>query len=143
MGLGFNVIGDEAWPPFRGDFSRNACCVLMIGIVGIKKGEDGAGIPENGSSHLSRMAYLSRAPGVFPPLRPAPTSRKIGWSWVNDGTSPVTRSAPLGVRACFGISRRPPFLMLWIEPRRINRHTVEREIPIALPASSTLISELS
>ena len=143
MSLRLDVIRDETRPPLRGDTFGMECRALVISVVGVKKGKDRAGVPKNAASHLSMIACLSRAPGAFPPLRPAPTSRNIGWSLVSGGTSLVTCKVPLAVRACLGINRRPPFLILWIEPRRISRQTVEREIPIALPASSTLTSESS
>ena len=78
MSLGFNIVGDEARSSLGGDLSRNGHRAFVIGVVGVKKRKDGAGIPKNGLSHWSRMACLSRAPGIFPPPCPPPTSLKMG-----------------------------------------------------------------
>jgi len=78
--LSLDVIGDEARPRLRGDLARDRHRPYVVRVVGIEQGENGARIPEDAASHRSRMACLSRAPGMWPPPRPAPTRRKIGWS---------------------------------------------------------------
>jgi hypothetical protein len=89
----------------------------MIRIVGIEQGEDRARIPEYAASHSSRIACLSRAPGVRPPPRPAPTRRKIGWSSENAGTSGEWPLRVRGRSALMGIRRRPARRTLGSAPR--------------------------
>lgn len=89
------------------------------------------------------MACLSRAPGFLPPPCPAPTSLKMGWSGVKGGMPGLEALTGPRVRARRGINRRPPFLMFGSNPRRISRHTVERDTPIASPASPMPTNESS
>jgi len=85
----FDVIGDETGPGFGCDFTRHHHGLRVVGIIRVEQRENGARIPEDRTSHRSRMPCLSRAPGVLPPPRPAPTRRNIGWSCENGGMSAV------------------------------------------------------
>jgi len=76
--LRFDVIRDETGSLFGSDLVCHLDSPRVIGVVGVEEGEDGARIPEDAALHRSRIACLSRAPGLWPPLRPAPTSRNIG-----------------------------------------------------------------
>jgi hypothetical protein len=112
----------------------------MIGIVRIQQCENGARIPEDATpdAHVSRIACLSRAPGVRPPLRPAPIRRKMGCFPVKGGISPVT-----ALRAAFRVivrrtRRRPPRLTLGMAPLWSLRQSVERETPNVRIASLTV-----
>ncbi len=116
---------------------RATASARMVGVVGIEQCEDGARVPKHAAGHRSRMACLSRAPGFWPPPRPPPASRKIGWSRVNGGIGreapPIRERAKADART----SRRPPCRTLDSVPRWIIRQTVERDTPRARPATST------
>ena len=138
MCLRLDVVGNEARPLLGRDLPRGGHRALMICVVGVEQRQDRARIPEYATSHSSRIACLSRAPGVLPPPRPAPTRRKIGWSSENAATW-VERRRPVWVRnAVTGTRRRPARRTLGRSPRLISRQTVERETPSACPASSTV-----
>ena len=140
MRLGLDVVRDEARPPLRGDGASHAHCTRMIGIVGIEQRQDGTRVPEDAARHSSSSACLSRAPGAFPPPRPAPMRRKMGESSVSAGTAagePLRRGRLQAASA--GTSRRPPRRMLGNSPRWMRRHTVDRDTPSARPAASTVI----
>src|SRR5271166_1732844 len=137
MGFYFDVVRDEGRPLLRGDAAGNGNRAFMIGVVCVEQRENCARIPENASHdvHASRIACLSRAPGAWPPLRPAPTRRKIGWLSAKGGRSPFAL-----LRAAFRMvvrrtRRRPPRRTLGSSPRWSRRQSVERDTPNAWIAS--------
>ena len=140
VSLGLDIVGDEARTLFGCEGTGHGDRASMVGVVCIEQSEDGARIPEDGAGHRSRMACLSRAPGVLPPPRPAPTRRKIGWSLENADIAAVRRRRVCVRTAVAWTSRRPLRRTLGSSPRRISRQTVERETPSARPASSTVIN---
>ena len=85
VGFRLDIVGDEARPPLGRDVTGHGHRARMVRIISVEQRKDRARIPENAADHRSRMACLSRAPGVLPPPRPAPTRRNIGWSRVKDG----------------------------------------------------------
>jgi len=136
MRFGLDVVRDEARAPIRCDRAGDCHGTLVVSIVGIEQCEDRTRIPEDTARHRSRIPCLSRAPGIFPPPRPAPTRRKMGWSSVSAGTP---ADGGRRVRVCVasaGTSRRPARRTLGSSPRWMRRHTVERDTPRARLASS-------
>ena len=130
--------GDEASSLLRRDLAGNRNGAFMIEVVCIQQRENRARIPKNASPdvHTSRTACLSRAPGDWPPLRPAPIRRNMGWFSVNGWIS-LTVFARTGVRGVVRRTRRrPPRLTLGSSPRPSRRQSVERETPNAWTASS-------
>src|SRR6516165_4262749 len=89
MGFHFDVVRDTAGPLFRGNLASSFNRTFMIGVVCIQQRQNCARIPENAPPdvHTSRIACLSRAPGDWPPLRPAPIRRNMGWLSVKGGIS--------------------------------------------------------
>ena len=104
MGLRLDVVRDEARPLFRGNPMRRGNRTRVIGVIGVERCEDGARVPEDAARHWSRIACLSRAPG----LRPAPTSRNIGWSRRKGGICCLCLRRVSVWRAVAGTRRRPP-----------------------------------
>jgi hypothetical protein len=136
----FDVVREEAWPLLGRNLASNCHCAVMIGIVGIQQRENCARIRENASpdAHASRIACLSRAPGIRPPLRPAPIKRKMGCFPVKAGISSV-----IFPRVAFRVivrrtRRRPPRRTLGMAPLWSRRQSVERETPNARIASLTV-----
>jgi hypothetical protein len=138
MGLDLDVVCDEAWPLLRRNLAGNGNGTFMIGVICVQQREDCARIPENTPPdvHLSRIACLSRAPRNWPPLRPAPFSRNMGWLSVKGGISAIAVPRAAFRPADNRTRRRPPRLTLSSSPRCSRRHSVEREIPNAWIASS-------
>ena len=99
VGFHFDVVRDEAWPLLGRNLGSNCNCAVIIGIVRIQQRDNCAGISENASpdAHASRIACLSRTPGVRPPLRPAPIKRKMGCLPVKAGISVTVSRVALRV----------------------------------------------
>src|SRR6266536_3788569 len=112
MGFHFYVVRDEAWPLLSGNLDSNGNCTFMIGVIRIQQRENCARIPKNAPPdvHTSRIACLSRAPGDWPPLRPAPIRRKMGWLSVKGGISPVAFPRAASRVVVRRTRRRPPRL---------------------------------
>ena len=62
--LGFDVVRDETRPLFGRDLACHGNRARVIGVIGVEECEDGARVPEDAASHASRIACLSRAPGL-------------------------------------------------------------------------------
>ena len=135
--LRFDVVGDEAglasrrrgagrpWPRARGRRRRRS----RSARIALESHRTGRLIDRSARACPGRRARC-------PPPRPAPTRRKIGWSFVKGGIFPVVRRARLPSED-LGTRRRPRWRMLGSSPRRIIRHTVDGDTPSTAPAWAT------